>query len=294
MWGQRCVPLREITVPSIIFYLYTVRRMYHFVLFCWLTHNLDSVPGAQGPQETPLRWWYHFHKYVPWIGELFHIGKQNLEVARWFTATWGQRWLAFSAGKLGQWHPVFLHLFQVQKPHDAGHALEMFSEQTNPSQVVQLLLFLSRKSLSSAQVTGAEGQWPQLLGQRRATSNFSQAPRWLSWVQVKSSMLLSLMIRLVGYMSSHAGSNIFVVAHSLQVTGQVDLTCFPTVSSSQKLCNCQQLKWLPKRQTPVFLWSSQRALHEQVSSALGFEFDKQTPGSNGFPSKSTHETCLFR
>lgn len=107
MWGQRCVPLREITVPSIIFYLYTVRRMYHFVLFCWLTHNLDSVPGAQGPQETPLRWWYHFHKYVPWIGELFHIGKQNLEVARWFTATWGQRWLAFSAGKLGQWHPVF-------------------------------------------------------------------------------------------------------------------------------------------------------------------------------------------
>lgn len=200
----------------------------------------------------------------------------------------------FFGGKLGQWHPVSLHLFQVQKPHDAGHALEMFSEQTNPSQVVQLLLFLSRKSLSSAQVTGAEGQWPQLLGQRRATSNFSQAPRWLSWVQVKSSMLLSLMIRLVGYMSSHAGSNILVVAHSLQVTGQVDLTCFPTVSSSQKLCNCQQLKWLPKRQTPVFLWSSQRALHEQVSSALGFEFDKQIPGSNGFPSKSTHETCLFR
>jgi len=64
----------------------------------------------------------------------------------------------FFGGKLGQWHPVSLHLFQVQKPHDAGHALEMFSEQTNPSQVVQLLLFLSRKSLSSAQVTGAEGQ----------------------------------------------------------------------------------------------------------------------------------------
>lgn len=64
----------------------------------------------------------------------------------------------FFGVKLWQWHPVFLHLFQVQKPHDAGHALEMFSEQTNPSQVVQLLLFASRKSLSSAQVTGAEGQ----------------------------------------------------------------------------------------------------------------------------------------